>query len=182
MKKTRHNYFILLLLTLVFAAPGITAYLCYQHPKWLGASTNKGKLIVPPVLFPSLEEGKEKWRLILWNPHSCEDTCLQQLDKLARIRLALGRHWYDVEQWLVLQSGNQLSHSLPKQDIHVFSLAENAHAALSVLKDQPEVFIANPKGQLILAYTMIADSADIYHDLKQLIVVNDRRVVKTNAK
>jgi hypothetical protein len=170
MKKTKHNYFILLLLTLLFAAPVITAYLCYQHPKWLDVSTtNKGKLIVPPVLFPSLEEGKEKWRLIFWNPHSCEDACLQQLDKLARIRLALGRHWYDVEQWLVLPSGSQLSNSLPKQDIHVLSLAENAHAALSILKDQPEIFIANPNGQLVLAYTMIADSEDIYDDLKQLI-------------
>lgn len=64
MRKQTSKYYILLLLIVVFVAPGVAAYLFYQHPSWLGSSRiNKGTLLNPPVLLNTLE-GKSKWRII----------------------------------------------------------------------------------------------------------------------
>ncbi|WP_028387947.1 hypothetical protein [Legionella fairfieldensis] len=171
----KRNYLILLLLALVFATPGIMAYLCYLNPQWLGSNTtNKGKLLNPSVLFPSMEDKEHKWRLIFWSPNGCEVACLQQINKLARVRLALGRHLYEIEQWLVLEKGTSqmpiaLMHSLGEQDIHVLRLTKNMQAKLPLLTAKPEVFIANPEGYLVLTYTESAQPEDIYHDIKQLL-------------
>lgn len=175
MKMTKRNSLILLLLALLFAAPGLTAYLYYLHPQWLSArSTNKGQLLNPPVFLAKSGGGKAKWSLILWNPDNCATSCLQQLDKLARVRLALGRRLYEVENYLVLVEGSQqspiaLTHSLHEQDIRVLRLSKSASTHLSILNDKPQIFIANPQGYLVLTYTVTTQPGDIYHDLKQLL-------------
>ena len=93
MKILNRNSFVLLLLAILFVAPGIVAYFVYTHPQWLGmATTNKGELIKSPQILDKLGSEK-KWRLIVWSPEGCDATCIQQVDKLARIRLALGRHY-----------------------------------------------------------------------------------------
>lgn len=177
----KRNYFILLLLALLFAAPGLTAYLYYLHPQWLGATTtNKGELLTPPVLLTKVLSEKSKWRLIFWNPNNCEVACLQDLDRLARVRLALGRRLYEVEQWLVSAEGDQqmsmaLTNTLQGQDIHVLRLSKNDRADLPVLKDEPEIFIANPDGYLVLAYPASAKPEDIYHDIKQLLNTTEKK-------
>ena len=102
MKPIRHNYVVLLLLILLFALPGLTAYFFYFNPQWLGTTTtNKGAFLNPPLLVPSLG-GHSKWRLVLWSPVTCETSCLEHMDQLARVRLALGRRLYDVEASLLL--------------------------------------------------------------------------------
>lgn len=171
---TKRNYVVLLLLALVFMAPGLTAYLYYKHPQWLGtATTNKGELLQPPVLLTAINSN-EKWRLLLWNPDDCGVTCLNQLDKLARIRLALGRRLYGVEQWLVLTDGSKalpksLITSLREQDIHIVHLSKEQRQSLASLKPEARVFIANPNSYLVLSYAPTANSQDIFHDLKQLL-------------
>ncbi|CDZ77513.1 hypothetical protein BN59_01796 [Legionella massiliensis] len=177
MKMTKRNYFILLVLALIFAAPGITAYLYYLNPQWLtAATTNKGTLLTPPVLFSEIAQGKPKWRLVYWYPENCEAACLQEADKLARVRLALGRHLYEVDEWLVLAEQNQqvqgaIASSLKETDIHVLSLAK----ALPILDEKPKVFIANPKGYLVLAYGDDAKPQDIFHDIKQLLNTTEKK-------
>ena len=99
MKKS--NYLILLILGLMFLAPGVAAYLFYQHPNWLGSSrVNKGILLNPPLHLPSLGH-ESKWKILFWSPGPCDAVCLQQLDTLARVRLALGRQFYNIELWLL---------------------------------------------------------------------------------
>ena len=111
MKNNRRNYIVLLLMLALFIAPGLSAYLFYNHLTWLGAAkTNKGELLNPPILLTKLGMDA-KWRLILWSPTGCAQECIQQLDKLARIRLALGRRLYQVDSLLLL-SGDALHSAL----------------------------------------------------------------------
>lgn len=175
MKMTKGNYLILFVLALIFSLPGLTAYISYLHPQWFLTNTiNKGELLKPSPLFAEIAEGKPKWRLVYWYPEQCKEACLQQVDKLARVRLALGRHLYEVDEWLVVSQENQqddeaISKILQEQDIHLLQLSHARLARLPVLSDKPKTFIANAKGSLILAYQEQAKPEDIYQDLKQLL-------------
>ncbi len=174
MKTLRSKYFIIFLLALMFAAPGITAYIFFQHPSWLGSSTvNKGTLLNPPTVLNSLDD-QQKWRLVLWSPNDCDKTCLTQLDMLARIRLALGRKLYNVDQWLVLgKNASSLSEEtlalLREQDFHVVQLSDDEMSMMHVLSSQSKVYLANPDKYLILSYQSQVDPDDIYKDLKLLL-------------
>jgi hypothetical protein len=175
MKMAKTNYLILLLLTLIFAAPGLAAYLYYHNPTWLLANTtNQGKLLNPALLFKPVIAGKSKWRLVFWQPGPCEKACLQTLDQLARIRLALGRHLYEVDEWLVLSAESQkiprsLIQVLHENDIKVSRVARHSLKSFAFLKAGARVFIANPQGYLILAYQAKGRPQAIYHDIKQLL-------------
>jgi hypothetical protein len=180
MKMTKRNYFILILLALIFSAPGLSAYLYYRNPQWLNANTtNKGELLTPPVLLSGLAQTTPKWRFVFWYPKHCETACLQEVDKLARIRLALGRHLYEVDEWLVVADQDKqaapLVNSLKEKDIQVLPLEKNLLEDLAVLGEKPRVFIANPKGYLILSYAENAKPQDIYHDIKQLLGTTEKK-------
>ncbi|WP_065235430.1 hypothetical protein [Legionella brunensis] len=175
---TKRNSFILFLLILVFAAPGLVAYLFYTHPQWLGTTTtNRGTLLTPPIQFVKMDK-KDKWRLIFWNPGDCGSVCIQQIDKLARIRLALGRHLYEVEEWLIVDQKTQLPDSLinllKDQDIQIRRLSNEELNQLKTLKTEPQVFIANPADYLILVYSIDAKSDAIFHDIKHLLSVEKK--------
>lgn len=178
MKTAKRKYMVLLILALFFAAPGISAYVFYHHPQWLGSGkTNKGTLLNPPVLLTQLasqfSKPEAKWALVLWSPRACEKNCIKQLDKLARIRLALGRHLYEVESILLLGAdAPDLSEALVKvmkeQDIRVLKLREQVVDA-PLLQQHLGIFIANHDDYLVLAYQPKAKSKDIYHDIRQLL-------------
>jgi hypothetical protein len=176
MKRASGNFFILFLLLLLFAAPGFFAYVCYVHPQWLGAArTNRGLLVTPPQKLVKLS-AKSKWRLIYWHPGDCDDHCLSELDRLARVRLALGRRLYQIDQWLFLgENAIKLKPDtlklLHEEDITVFYLDQKTRKKLPIFKNQAQIFIANPTDYLILAYADPAKADNVYHDLKHLLSV-----------
>lgn len=175
MKSIRNNYFVLLALVILFALPGVSAYVFYQHPQWLGSTrTNRGELLTPPVLLTELSSNQTKWRFVLWNPTVCDKQCKLDLEQLARVRLALGRRLYDVELHLLLNDAFaslpiSFQHQLHEEDIHVVNLSSKTLHALPILTQHPKIFIANPDNYLILSYDMPVNSADIFHDIKQLL-------------
>ncbi len=178
---SRRNYFTLLLLGLVFLAPGISAYFFYRHPQWLGAATtNKGVFLAPPVLLTSLDLlSPNKWRLVLWSPSACETSCIEQLDKLARIRLALGRRLYDVvpQLWLGAKApplSEALVNILQDQGIDTLPLAAGASKRMPILQNRLEIFIANPDNYLVLSYQPMVKPDDIFNDIKQLLTTTDK--------
>ena len=181
MTTVRRNYIVLILLGLVFAAPGISAYLFYTHRTWLSAApTNKGMLLNPPVLLASLgDTHSRKWRLILWNAGPCEKKCIQQLDKLARVRLALGRRLYDVVPLLLLSAetppiSESLSHALQEQDIQVARLPVDFKQGVLISNPHRTIFIANPDHYLVLSYRSSVKPDDVFHDMKQLLNAADK--------
>lgn len=176
MKTNNKKNAVLLALALLFAAPGLAAYLFFQHPQWLGSSTtNKGRLITPPLHLTLLGKEQNKWRLVLWNPQNCRTDCLKQVDKLARIRLALGRRLYNVEQWLLL---GDKAHAFPQtliaalQEQDIQFMQTNAATQLG---SAAQVYIISPENYVVLAYPLATKSANIFHDLKQLVTAMDKK-------
>jgi hypothetical protein len=163
-----------LLLAVVFFAPGLTAYVFYKNPQWLGSTQiNKGNLLNPPVLFTQLP-GSKKWHLLLWIPGpSCDQNCIGQIDKLARTRLALGRHLYSVKQWLVVAQVNAVSPQLKKvlqeKDIAILPISERNKA---LFPTKAQIYLANPDKYLILSYGIDSQPASIFHDMKHLVKQN----------
>ncbi|MDA9272169.1 hypothetical protein N9Q05_02135 [bacterium] len=174
MKHVRRQSIILFLLVLMFAAPGVAAYFFYFHPHWLSANTtNKGEFIRPPFQLVGLKK-QAKWQLIFWSPADCDNVCMKQVDKLARIRLALGRRLYDVEVFLLM--GHQaatLSEEqiaiLREQAIQIMTLSAQESEQLSAVYDKSGVFIANPDQYLVLRFPIKAPSDAIFHDIKLLL-------------
>ena len=179
MKIVRYNYVVLLLLALLFAAPGLSAYVLYTHPSWLGeATTNKGVLLSPPVLLAH-SDAPGKWQLVLWSPMACEQGCIEQLDKMARIRLALGRHLYEVAPRLLLGVNApplslKLVNALREQDIKILKLSTSEREHMPILQNHLEIFIANPEDYLVLAYQSTVKPDDIFYDIKQLLNTTEK--------
>lgn len=174
----KNNYLQLLLLALVFVLPGLAAWQFYKHPQWLGqASTNKGQLLDLPERI-ALPGNKSRWRLILWNPKDCETACRQQLDTLARVRLALGRRLYEVDVWLLQNNTTPIAESLlvslKEQDIQRFSLPSSEQIKYKTLDDSAKIFVANPDNYLILAYPTTVNPKSIYDDIKHLLLSNGK--------
>lgn len=174
MNPTRRYYVILLLLVFLFSAPGLTAYFLYFHPHWLsGATTNKGQFIRPPIRVNALR-ADSKWRLIIWNPVACDASCISQLDKLARIRVALGRRLYDVDATLMQGAqaaslSSQANTFIQTNGMSQVTLPETESTRLSQLYPHPQLLIADPNRYLVLVYPVTAAPDDLFRDIKQLL-------------
>ena len=180
---SRHSL-ILYLLALVFFAPGLAALYFFHHPSMLaGSSTNKGEFMRPAQLIKSftrlkgkskpLDDGKPKWHLVLWDPNECQDECIQLLEKLTRIRLALGRHFYDVNEALLVREApipdNPKLSEWQARGVDVVRLSNEDEGILLAISKESRIFIANPSGYLIFSYGLTTPPDDIYRDLKQLL-------------
>lgn len=174
MKRTNSKYAVLLLLAIMFAAPGIAAYVFYQHPSWLGDSRiNKGTLLTPPVSL-NFFDNQNKWRIVLWIPERCDKTCINQVDLLSRVRLALGRKLYQVDQWLILGDkaspvAEEVKSLLKERDVHVGILPSSEMTKLAAFDSGTNVFIVNPDKYMILSYKSEGNPDDLYKDMKLLL-------------
>ncbi|KTD75520.1 hypothetical protein [Legionella waltersii] len=174
MQRQHFKYLTLLILAMTFAAPGIMAYLFYQHPTWLGsAKTNRGRLLASPIQL-EVFNGNPKWKLVYWKPEGCDKTCLNQLNSIGRVRLALGRKLYQVDEWLLLDHANKLEASelrpiFKEQDIHVTTIKKLEAAKLAELPKKETIFIVNPDNFIVLTYKEGGNPDDIYKDMKLLL-------------
>lgn len=173
MNPTRRHYITLFLLVILFAAPGLSAYFVYFHPQWLSSTTtNKGQFITPPVLLNELSSNS-KWHLVLWSPATCDKSCFEHFDKLARVRLALGRRLYEVDLSLLLgaEAGSIKNNpALKEPGVSTVTLSSGESVRLAALYKDPMFFIANPENYLVLTYPVAADPDDLFHDIKLLLV------------
>lgn len=179
MKKNRANYGIILLLVVVFAAPGLFAFLFYQHPEWVHSpQVNRGTLLTPPLAFHAFDElPPHRWRIVLWSPHDCDAACMKQLNVLARVRLALGRQLYGVDLWFLL--GEQtagLSTAaqtiLAAHDVHIMQLSPEASKGLP---EKEAIYLVDPYHYAILAYSHPLHPEALYQDLKHLLNTSEHR-------
>lgn len=174
MKILHSRGWVMFLLAVIFIAPSVLAYLYYQHPHWLSAaSTNRGEFVTPIYRLQNVVKSKQ-WRLLYWAPSACDNACLQQLNRLARVRLALGRRLYQVDACLLLSNKtNTLSvvdtKTLQDEDVCVLKLPEQAQIDRKMLGDNPLFFIVNPENILILKYPDNVPADNIFHDIKHLI-------------
>ena len=177
---SRPKYGVFCILALLFFFPGIAALIFYTHPGWLNQNAlNKGRLVSPAVLLADVQS-KSKWQMMVWNLGDCEDVCRSQVEKLARIRLALGRRLYQVDARLLLSAQSkplpeEFMQQLKNNEIQVTQLSiKEQEKQTNLLKTSPMVFIADPKSYIMLSYELDAPSNDIFHDLGLLLRTADK--------
>lgn len=158
----------LLILGLIFILPGIFAVFFYTYPELLGSTTtNRGKLITPKLL--AVKSEQDKWRLILWQNSNCDAACMDLLENLAKVRLALGRRLYNTE--LILLSREKISASivntLKEHDI----LVDDSLNTSDIYNLSPEnkIYFQDSNGYLILEYNKDLNLKDLLHDMKHLL-------------
>ena len=168
------KYWSLLILTVLFVIPGIAAYVVYQNPSLLASqSTNHGSFVKPPVKIIQLP-GVKKWRLVYFNNGDCNEICMGSLDKLARIRLALGRRLYNVDSYLFLPKSaadiNQEQQKvLDDVGIQMQKINPSKQQYHQVFSQTSGYYIISPEKYVILAYSAASSADDIYTDLKKLV-------------
>lgn len=174
MKKIK-CYCILSVLVVIFLCPGIVAYLCYSHPQWLGKELiHHGTLLTRPVLCPGLNRDTT-WRLVAWVPQSSNDLAVEAADRLAKIRLALGRRLYQTQVWLIRPASlpsilSQVQQRFNDQDIHYEQIPTTTILPKTALWfKEARMFIVNPQGYIILTYPLKASQQAIFQDLKHLL-------------
>lgn len=152
-----HGRRTLVLITLLFMAPILLAmWLRFGAGDWQPATGNHGALIQPPVPAQALEEiahGEGYWLMLQLVPHSCTADCAALSDAMRRIRVALGADTHRVK-WLRVAPGSSLRRVLE----------DNALTAQS-----GAVFLADPRGFLIMRYEPGFDPNGLLDDLERLL-------------
>lgn len=165
-----------LFLLLVFILPGCLAVLFFQHPQWIGnQTTNNGEFVSPLIKLDSLDK-QSRWHLLLISDQACDKQCLSLLDKLARVRLALGRLSREVDLHLMVTEAVLLPDNFIRRQMkdvamesQVLSPTDQKHLlSRNYLRG---VFIVDPRGYMVLFYPPGAHQKSIYKDLKHLIKV-----------
>ena len=154
MKFNLPKSWILILLFILFMAPTVLGIVLYQHPRWLPQkTTNQGRFLTPAVNLP-IRLNKATWYLVFWSPTRCESTCQAQLAQLARVRLALGRQYYQVHLALMLPKdyASAALRSALNESIELTLVEPTEQQALAAFP-QATVFIADPQHAAILEYS-----------------------------
>jgi hypothetical protein len=131
--------------------------------------------------------GAGKWRIIYWNPGACDNACMKQLDTLARIRLALGRKLYQVDQLFILGNNSpaltqEQQNLLNEIDFKLTKLSEVEIHTNDALFSTAKIFLADPNNYLILSYSSQVNPNDLYKDLKLLLNTTEQKSGKSDAK
>lgn len=164
----------LLLLLLLFITPGLLAYFFYYYVPLHLTTTNHGVLLKPPVMITS-DGLSKKWYLVLHSDYGCWDTCLQQLQDLNKVRISLGRRFYQVDILLLVDKGvvrTATKDFLAKNHVTLVTPSLGELKILHAEKGR-DIYIMNQEHYLILAYKNTSTLDDIYQDLNRLLRKND---------
>ena len=164
---------IFILLFGIFLLPGLMALFLYQtHYFHNLPKINHGQLLKPPVKI-HLDITSDKWGLIFWQPSVSEENLSDMIEKIKRIRLALGRRYFQVQP-VLLTKDKSLSKSAQKEltdnyFVHRVILADE----MNLLSSQPAFYILSPEKYVIIRYSVDTASNHIFKDIKRLLKKGD---------
>jgi hypothetical protein len=157
--------------------PFVAALLLYYGPwgvDWLPVVPGSRELLRQPVPLPAAwrsPEGEAPWQLIYARMSPCEQVCAQHLRRLLQVQLALGRDQDRVAR--VVWHVGELP-ALEDAVLTEFALDDAAGrgivAALGAERiGGGRVFVADPRGEVILSYPPDVDQKELLRDLKRLL-------------
>ena len=175
------------LVALVCFGPFAVALFIYYGPlglSWLPQLPGSRELLREPVPLPQEWRGTDvsgegepphPWQLIYARMTACEQECAQHLGRLLQVQLALGRDQGRVQR-VVWHVG-----SLPQLDdrqLAVHALDDAAGrgmvAALGAERlADGRVYVADPRGDVILIYPPDVEQKELLRDLKRLLAGSD---------
>ena len=170
------------LVALVCLGPFAAALFIYYGPlgpSWLPQLPGSRELLLEPVPLPAewrtSAQAPDAWQLIYARMTPCEQPCAQHLGRLLQVQLALGGDQERVRR-VVWHVGR-----LPQLDdpeLTAFSL--DAPAARSVVDAlgaermaEGRVYVADPRGEVILSYPPDVEQKELLRDLERLLTGSD---------
>ncbi|EAR21917.1 hypothetical protein [Nitrococcus mobilis] len=191
----------ILIIAGLFAAPMLLAWLLFTMGLWPSGTTNHGKLIQPPQAMASSDWTTRSgtpfgradllgyWNLLLVVDGRCERVCLESLDLLRRLRLALGAN-ADRVHLLLLQPHGAPAPDLPKvsQPVVFELLAPNPRIASLLAKRAGTaeggtgVFIIDYRAFNMMTYPVPFDGSGMLDDMEHLLRVSNRQVERNQQQ
>jgi hypothetical protein len=162
------------LVALVCLGPFAAALLIYYGPfrTWLPQLPGDRELIAEPVPLPQQWRGGEApWQLIYARMSPCEQQCAQHLGRLLQVQRALGRDQGRVQRalWHV---GDPPGLDDPNLEVHTLddAVGRGIVAALGAERLQNgRVYVADPRGSVILSYPADVEQKELLRDLERLL-------------
>jgi hypothetical protein len=159
--------------------PFALATLFYYSPwgrNWLPQLPGQRELLSAPVTLPAewlpAAPGASRWLLIYARMTPCEQQCAEVLDRLLRVQQALGRDQERVQRafW---HTGEPPPLPTDPQ-LRLQRLDEGPGRSIAAALD-PErigggrVYVAAPRGSVILSYPVGVEQKELLRDLKRLL-------------
>jgi hypothetical protein len=179
----KHKSFVPWLVALVCFGPFVAALFLYYVPAgvgWLPQLPGSRELLSPPVALPvAWREGAGEaalpWQLIYARMSPCEQECAQHLGRLLQVQLALG-HDQDRVRRAVWHGG-----SLPRLDDPELTTRALDDAVGKRMIDalgaerlsNGRIYVADPRGDVILSYPPNVEQKELLRDLKRLLAGSD---------
>jgi hypothetical protein len=174
----KHNALVPWLIALLVFGPFGLAMLTYYSPwgrDWLPQLPGERELLTSPVTLPAEwlpgAGGERRWLLIYARMTRCEQRCAEMLDRLARVRQALNRDQDRVGRAL-WHTGDAEVPGDPELAVRRLDEAPGSGvaAALGVERiGDGRVYVADPRGSVILSYPPDVDQKELLRDLKRLV-------------
>lgn len=180
-KPKRKSYQLLIILILLFVTPIYLAIWAYRHGFTLNRGTiNHGALILPPISANKLGiPNTHKWSLILLAPYHCDNFCQKKLYDMLQIQKACGKNKLRIQRIIITYNtshNTQASTKLLYPGLHIIPIPKNnleqaiqSHRSILFAKRPYTIFIADPNGNIMMAYQPNSNPNDIFKDLKHLL-------------
>ncbi len=169
------------LVALVCFGPFVGALFVYYGlgPQWLPQLPGSRELLRAPVPLPQewrndAAEAGQPWQLIYARMTPCEQQCRQHLGRLLQVQLALGRD-RDRVQRVVWHVG-----SAPLGDAELVERPLDSAAGSGMVAalgaermGDGRVYVADPRGAVVLSYPPDVEQKELLRDLKRLLAGSD---------
>ena len=172
----KHKSFAPWLVALVCFGPFLAALFLFYGPfgaTWLPQLPGSRELIAPSAPLPAAwrNSGPAPWQLIYARMSPCEQQCAQHLGRLLQVQLALGRD-QDRVQRVVWHVGGLPDLRDPELVVHALD-DEAARSMVTALgadrMTDGRVYVADPRGEVILSYPPDVEQKELLRDLERLL-------------
>jgi cytochrome oxidase Cu insertion factor (SCO1/SenC/PrrC family) len=178
----KHNSIVPWLVALVCFGPFAAAMFVYYGlgPDSLPQLSGSRELLENPVpLPPEWRAGTgtppAPWQLIYARMTPCEEQCVAHLGRLMQVQLALGRDQNRVRR-AVWHVGPPPPLEDPGLTVHALDDAEGREIAAALGPErlgEGRVYVADPRGDVILSYPPDVEQKELLRDLKRLLSGSD---------
>jgi hypothetical protein len=174
----RHKSLVPWLIALACFGPFGLAILLYYGPSsldWMPQLPGSRVLLTPPVPLPGAWRtgpgGAYRWQLIYARMSPCEQQCARALTRLLQVQQALGKDQREVQRAL-WYAGVEPGFSDPElvvQRLDEIPGRDVVEALGPKAIGDGRVYVADPRGNVILSYPVDVEQKELLRDLKRLL-------------
>jgi cytochrome oxidase Cu insertion factor (SCO1/SenC/PrrC family) len=171
----------LLLIGAIFLSPiaaSVVAYNFMSHK----ATANYGELIAPgPVTSQPFERPggarftfaqlAGRWVMVASDSGACETACIQKLEAMRQVRLALGRNAMRVERVFVVDDVRPLDAARLKdfEGMEAVRTPPGLSLPTGAANDRAHVYLVDPRGNVMLRWPAAGDRKRMLKDMERLL-------------